>query len=325
MIIDVHTHMYPSDYLAAMQKVGKEMQVTQMGERKVIVKGEVPVVALTEAMWNPELRLKEMDALGVNLQVLSLTFPSVNFVNPHDGLLLAQAANNTFAELQQRYSGRFVGLASVPLKDVISATAELKRAINDLKLKGVCILSNIDGVPIDRKEFWPFFAAVEELAVPLFIHPGAPSNEGVMKEYWLAPIIGMAFETTICATRMAFSGLLAEFPGLKIIFSHLGGAAPYLFGRMDQGYDAHPECRENIPLPPSFYLKHVYYDVISYHKPALVCAYESVGTDKLLFGTDYPHAMGDVPKTVKSIKEWNIASEEKDSILFRNALKLLKL
>ena len=245
------------------------------------------------------------------------TFPSVNFLPARQGVDLARVANDALADVVKGSGGRFAALAAVPQKDAALATAELTRSVERLGLRGAIVFTNIDGVYLDDPSQRPLLERAAALGVPLLLHPMAPPSTHGMTDYWLTPILGMEFEVMLALGRLIFTGVLERLPSLRLVASHLGGGLPFLQGRMDHGYRVHPDCRRDISRPPSAYLRGVYYDAVAFHPPALRCAVESVGADRLVLGSDYPQAMGDLAGTVKAIEELPIPAGEREAILGR--------
>ena len=173
-------------------------------------------------------------------------------------------------------------------------------------------------------------------ALPVFVlvrnsKAAAPRREAVaagveaMTDYWLMPLIGFTFDTTLAAAKLVFSGVVEKFPGVRWVLGHLGGAIPYLAERLDRGYTAFKECREHISKVPSEYLKKFYYDTVNFDVKALQFAVDFAGTDHLLAGSDFPHQIGSLEMMVTSIEELNISPEEKAGIFGENAANLLRL
>ncbi len=144
-----------------------------------------------------------------------------------------------------------------------------------------------------------------------------------MTEYWLTPLIGFTFDTTLAAAKIVFSGIPEKFPEIRWALCHLGGAIPYLAERMDRGYHAFSECRQNIKRPPSEYLKEFYYDTVNFDAAALRLALEFAGADHLLAGSDYPHQIGSLKQMVASIDSLDIPEADKCAIRHQNAARLL--
>jgi aminocarboxymuconate-semialdehyde decarboxylase len=263
-------------------------------------------------MTDLETRLKDMQEAGVDHQIISISTPNVNVLPPEESVELARTCNDAYAEINDKYD-KFTMLGSVPLVDPEGAIEESRRAVEDLGLNGLTVGSNIQGTPLNDASYVEFFDELESLEVPLFIHPMTPAGVEVMDEYRLAPLVGFENELTMAITRLIFSGILERYD-IDIHLSHLGGTVPYLTARLDNGYEAYPECRENIDKPPSSYLSEVYYDTVSFHPPALRCAIESFGASQLLIGSDYPHVIGYLERAITDIDELQLTTEEREAI-----------
>lgn len=320
-VIDVHNHYYPDAYLDAVDEMDADITVGEDEEgRDVLLSGGSRIVTLTPPMTELDVRRADMDAAGVDHQLISLTAPNVNFVPPEQSVELARICNDAYAEINDEYE-EFSALASVPLKAPEKALDEARRAIEDLGLHGFIIGSNIDGTPLNHDDFEPFFELAASLDAPLFIHPMTPAGVEVMGEYRLAPLVGFENEITMAITRLVFDGVL-ERHDVDVHLAHLGGTVPYLFERLNNGYRAYPECRENIDQLPEQYLKQVYYDTVSFHEPALRCALESVGPDQILVGSDYPHVIGDIERAVTDIESLELTESERRRIQETNVRDL---
>lgn len=320
-VIDVHNHYYPDAYIEAIDEMDSRISVGEEEEgRGVLLSEGSRIVTLTPPMRDLESRLDEMAAAGVDHQVISLSAPNVNFVPPHQSVELARICNDAYAKIDDEYD-EFTMLGSVPLKAPDAALDEARRAVEDLGLNGFVVGSNIDGTVLNDDSFEAFYEVVADLKVPIFIHPMTPAGVEVMDEYRLAPLVGFENELTMAISRLIFDGVL-ERHDIDIHLSHLGGTVPYLFGRLENGYNAYPECREHIERPPSHYLKQVFYDTVSFHEPALECAIESVGTDQLLLGSDYPHVIGDIRRAVTDIEDLSLSESEQSNIKSANAATL---
>ncbi len=326
MNIDFHNHFYPPEYLNKLEEWGTRYEFVQNPSGLKIVKEKgARFLGITSEHVSPEQRIADMDRIGIDLQVLTLTTPSVFFSTRKRNRFLAQMSNDYFADLCQKYPDRFTAFASVPLKHPDDAIAEVRRAVKELGMKGVALGTNIDGTHLHSKAFWPFYEEVERLDVPIFLHPMVPAHPESMAEFALVPLVGFVMDTTMTVSKMVFSGLFEKFPQLTFILPHLGGTLPFLFERLDNGYRAYEECQPNCSRPPSTYLKNLYYDTVSFYEPALMCTYLAVGADHMVMGSDYPHVIGDISKSVSSIEALPISPEEKRKILGENGKKILKL
>jgi len=329
MIIDIHNHFYPQNIFEEIER-GKFFKENLRIERdslnrRIIVQKGTRVVTITQPMINVDIRLKDMEQVGVDIQALSLSIPGVDFLEPKEGLEYSQLSNDGIANVCRQHPNHFVGFASAPLKNTEMAIQEIKRAVKELGMKGVCIGSNIDGLFIDDERFWAFFAEVEKMQIPIFIHPMTPPGNEAMNDYRLAPMIGYEMDLCLAVARIVFSGLMERFPKLIFIISHLGGAIPYLIGRIENCFNAYPECRGKISKNPLEYLHKMYFDTVSFYEPALMCAYAFTKADKLVMGSDYPHVIGDIRRAVTSINELPIPSTDKKMVLGENIEKLLKI
>jgi len=193
-----------------------------------------------------------------------------------------------------------------------------------LKLSGAMLFSNVNGVGLDDPRFWPLYEAANDRDAVLMIHPTYPVGVEAMQEYWLMPLNGFLFDTTLAASKLVFSGVVKRYPRIRWVLGHLGGTIPYLAERLDRGYDAFAECRAHIDEPPTAYLKrHFYYDTVNFSAGALACAIDFAGADHLLAGSDYPHQVGSIPGMLQSIRDLRIPDTAKAGILGGNLQGLL--
>ena len=216
-----------------------------------------------------------------------------------------------------------MGFATLPFMDPEQAVQELERCVDELNFRGACIGTNINGLGLDNPLFYPFYERISAYDLPIHIHPRAPIDKETYKDYRLGPMIGFEMELCVAVVRLVMGGVLDRFPKLKFIVAHLGGAIPYLAERVQNCYEIYPECQENISAPAKDYLKRFYYDTVSFFQPALRCAYDFLGAEKLILGSDYPHVIGDIKEAVTSIEEMQIPSEEKELIFSGNILRLI--
>ena len=161
------------------------------------------------------------------------------------------------------------------------------------------LFSNINGVALADKRFWPLYEVANDLNAILHIHPTDPAGVEAMTDYWLMPLVGFLFDTTLAAEKLVFSGVAERFPRIRWVLSHLGGAIPYIAERADRGFRAFKECRVNISRPPSEYLKQFYYDTVNFDPLALKLAIDFAGVEHILAGSDYPHQIGSIPRNAR--------------------------
>ncbi len=328
MIIDIHAHFVPQGYLEAIRAEGAAHGATLRegpgGDVTIVVAGR-PFGPITRHYWDLAARLADMDAAGVDVQVVSLNPPMVTWAPPEAGERLARLVNDEMAKAVRESRGRLQGLATLPMQDVPAAVAETERVVKELGLKGVYIGTHVLGVDLDDPRFDPFFGACQRLEIPVFLHPIDVLGGGRVAGYHLHNLIGNPTETAVAAERLIFGGVFARFPGLKVVLAHGGGTFPYLLGRMLRGYAVRAEARAKIALPPTDFLGNLYYDTITHDPEALAFLVARVGAQKVLLGSDYRFDMGepDPVRAVRDLKE--LGRKDRDRILGGNAAKLLKL
>ena len=210
---------------------------------------------ITPPMTDPEKRIEDMDRVGIDTEVLSLSTPNVFFAEPGDQPEVARAMNDAYADLVARHPDRFKGFASIPMDAPDEALAELHRALDDLKMNGVILTSNIRGRALTSPEYRHFFEEANRMKLCIFLHPMLPANTEEFSEYVLGPIIAFPCDTTLAVAKMCYSGMLRELPDIRWIVGHAGGAIPWLMERMDNGWRDFAECRTNTDELPSVYLK----------------------------------------------------------------------
>jgi aminocarboxymuconate-semialdehyde decarboxylase len=278
---------------------------------------------ITQPMSDPAKRLEDMDRVGIDVEVLSLSTPNVFFADEKRQPEVARIVNDAYAELIASHPARFKGFASIPMDAPDQALDELHRAIDRLKMNGVILLSNIRGKPLTSPLYRPFFEEANRMKLCIFLHPMIPANAEAYSEYVLGPLVGFPFDTTLAVARLCFDGLLADLPDIRWIIGHLGGAVPYLMERLDNGFRDFAECRARIDRLPSTYLKRLYYDTVTFSPYTLRMARDLVGVDHMVMGSDYPHMLGSITRAVSSIEELSIPDHEKQKIFGGTALSIL--
>jgi aminocarboxymuconate-semialdehyde decarboxylase len=326
-VIDIHTHMLTREYLALLGAKGapEYQSGTNRAGQPLILKRGAPFMTLFEPMWDYDLRIAAMDAAGVDVAVVSLTCPNAYFGDAATSLAAARMVNDSMAEQQTLRPDRIRWFASLPWQYESEALAELERA-TQAGAVGVMVIANIDGENLTDPRFANIWRAIDDLQLPVLLHPGTP--QGVqdmhMNEYGLVPPIGFVFDTSLAISRMIFDGFFERYSKLKLIASHGGGALPYLVGRLDRCHAQIPACSEVIRRPPSEYLRHIYYDAVLYTPAALALCIEVAGSDeRVLYGSDYPHNIGDMSGCLARVDALSGASAKR--IRGDNARRLLKL
>jgi len=321
---DLHTHYYPEAFFRLIEEVGGAFSFgTDPTGRTIIRYRGSRFFGITPPMTDPARRIEDMDRVGIDVEVLSLSTPNVYFAPPERQAEVARLVNDAYADLAARHPKRFKGFASIPMDDPDAALRELERALDELRMNGVIVLSNINGRALTDPIYRPFFVECDRRRVCVFIHPMIPASAEPFSEYVLGPIIGFPFDTTLAVARLCYAGVFRELPNIRWILGHLGGAVPYLMERMDNGWRDFAECRVNIDELPSVYLKRLYYDTVSFSTAALTLTRELVGADHMVMGSDYPHLLGSIDRAVSSIESLDVASAEKDRIFNGTARAIL--
>ncbi len=324
-IIDFHNHFYPPEYIQEVKAGPSNVLVTfdsennpllhYPGDYNIVVRGHRDIAFRAEVLENA----------GIDKQILTFTTPGTHIETPERAVELSRLVNDSFTKIMNERGDRFAALATLPMNDPDASVSELDRAFNELGFKGVMVHSNINGIALSDLRFWPLYEKADDLKAVFYIHPSFPVGVEAMTDFWLMPLVGFPFDTTLTAAKLVFSGVVEKFPGIRWVLGHLGGAIPYLAERLDRGYYAFKECRANISRPPSEYLKEFYYDTVNFDVRALEFAIGFTDTDHFVAGSDYPHKIGSLEKMLRSIENLGISPEEKAGIFGENAAYLLEL
>ena len=324
MKIDVHTHYYPEVFFQMLRDIPSEFSFSEDPTgRTIITHKGARFFGVTPPMSDPNKRLEDMDRVGIDVEVISVSTPNIFFADETRQPEVARTVNDAYADLIAKHPKRFSGFASIPMDAPDAALNELHRAIDELKFNGVVLLSNIKGRALTSPIYRPFFEEANRMNLCIFLHPMIPIYSEPFTEYVLGPLVGFPFDTTLAVARMCFSGMLRELPNIRWIIGHLGGAIPYLMERLDSGYRDFAECRVNIDQPPSGYLKKLYYDTVTFSPHNLRLARDLVGADHMVMGSDYPHLLGSIERSVSSIEELSIDESEKKKIFSETALSIM--
>jgi aminocarboxymuconate-semialdehyde decarboxylase len=319
MVIDVHNHFYPPEYLDALRDEDSVVRVTidEAGNPCVHYPGDynVAVRGHRDIAYRADVLARD----GVDTQVISLTTPGTHVEPPPRAVKLARLVNDSFAAIVRERSPRFAALATLPLCDPAASVAELRRAVEQLRFAGAMLFSNINGVALADERFEPLYAEADRLGAVLHIHPTSPVGVEAMTDYWLMPLVGFLWDTTLAAAKLVFAGVPERYPRIKWVLGHLGGAIPYIAERLDRGWRAFGECRTQIERPPSEYLRRFYFDTVNFDTRALRFAADFGGVSQLLGGSDYPHAIGSIELMKQSIASAAFSASERAQILGANA------
>jgi aminocarboxymuconate-semialdehyde decarboxylase len=323
-VIDVHNHYYPPAFIAALREGRSALSVRDDAEGNPVLYSPGDANIAVRGHRDIAYREEVLARAGVDRQLISLTTPGTLLESPARSAALARLVNDAFAEVMATRGHRFTALATLPLNDAKASVAEFER-VRSLGFKGCMLFGNVNGTPLADRRFWDLYARASDAGAIFYIHPTFPLGVEAMQEYWLMPMVGFLFDTTLAAAHLVYAGVPERFPGIRWVLGHLGGAIPYLAERLDRGYEAFAECRVNIPKPPSAYLKTFFYDTVNFDPNAIRLALEFAGAGQILAGSDYPHQIGSIPRMLEVIRGLDLPAAEKAQILGGNAARLIGL
>ena len=277
-----------------------------------------------------ELRLREMDEGGIDIQVLSHAGPTTQKLDPDTAIRMARLTNDRLAAQIALAPDRFAGFAVLPTPAPEAAADELERCVSELGFKGAMVNGLTNGKFLDEKQFWPIFARAQALDVPIYLHPALPSP-AVAEVYYAGlsrdfpelrgPVWGFTAETATQAIRMVLSGALAEYPDLKLILGHLGEALPFMLWRTDDLL-ARPVCN-GMTFSETFRKNFYLTTSGNFSNSALACSIAEMGIDRIMFAVDWPFASNKAG--TDWIKGSVLSAEDQAKVLGQTAKKLLRM
>lgn len=329
MRIDIFSHFSPKEFREAYFSVspGKKGRLTD----PISVRTFHGAQSSNELdpLWDVERRIKMMDRYGIDLQVLTLSYPMVNGLEPDQELRLAKLANDCLAEIISKRRGRFLGVATLPFSSPDAALQELDRSVDSLGFKGFQVSSNINGRPLDSPDLFPIYERAAARGLPMWIHPTTPVILDIIGTKGNIDVLfGWPMDTSIALVKLVTSGILEKLPGLKVIVHHLGaGMVPYFIERLD-GLNLQ-SGEPKLTKPPSHYWKMMYHDTAAIDANAFACGYRVFGPDHVVFGVDYPFGRGKgeyfLESRRKIVDGADIDESARRKIYEDNARKLLNI
>ena len=324
--IDIHNHGYPKRFIDSIRRGDGErygFRVATHEGREALSQADGALHVIQSKRYEHAAQLAQLATVGIDSLAFSI-LPHITFGACGESACVwaTRCFNDAVAEIQREFPGRIYGIGMVPLPHGRAAAEELTRAAGELKLRGVQILSDIGGRELDDAEFVPFFARAEELQILVMVHPYVRSFHH-SSAYYLQNLIGNPVETTRAIASLIFGGVLERFPGLKLLFAHGGGVAPYLIGRWRHGHAHREEPRAKFTGSVDEMFHRLYFDTVLYDRNVLRFLIDSAGADHILLGTDYS---GDMScwREVPELRKLDFLSEkQKIQILGENAARLL--
>ena len=328
MTIDVHAHTVPADHIERMKRDAPKLApkieldgkdctfVYEDGRRS----GPMPI-----GMFDHEERLKDMDAMRIDVQALSVPPTHFNYhVEPELAALVAASHNDSMIAMAEQSPERFVVLATLPMQSADYAIAELARLATSKHVVGVELATNVSGVNLDAPELDPIWAALASAGLPIVLHPhDVVEGTRRMKAHYLHNFVGNPTDTTLAAGSLMFGGVLTRHPRLRFGLLHGGGFLPYQIGRFDHGWSVRPEPKVHLPVAPSTLLKHFWFDSLAHDDLSLELLIRRMGADKVFLGSDYPFDMADMNPVTTVERVMGLDNPELKKVMHETATTFL--
>jgi len=323
MRIDCQSHVFPAEYAEVLARNLHPPRAIPQEDGYIITYGDVQSFRLRQEVYEIDRKIRDMDAAGIDVSILSVNMPGPEMLAPELRLEGAKVCNDFVAEAIRKYPDRFAGIACLPWQDAPAAVEEVDRAIDELGLRGIILYSHIGGMPVDSPAFEPVYSHAEARGMPIVLHPTVPTWAEAIKDHSMIPMAGLMVDHSFAMLRLILSGILERYPRLQVVQPHAGGVLPYLWGRIRNQTEVMGRGMENISQLPNAYYQRVYLDMVSPSPLALRFAYDFAGPDRLLFGSDHPWV--DIKIFLELIEAMEIPQADKDKILGLNAQRLFRI
>lgn len=307
LTIDTHHHMLPEFFFEATNEKGN------------------PVGGLKPHAWSIENSLAFMDEMAIDIAVTSISTPGIELQDRNASKKLARQCNEFAASMVSKHPHRFGALASVPMPNVDDAIGEVSYALDVLKLDGVVLFTNAQGIYLGDPRMKPFFKELQRRKTTVFVHPNASPDPVAHKLGLTDNLIDFPGDTTRAIAQLHYGGTFAETPDVKYVFSHAGGTAPYLAGRFAIVDDMQIMGDSSVTGTAADTFRRLYWDTaLAWADPVIHHIRHLAGIDNLVFGTDFPYIRNDLAAKGKLQLNSNpeITADEKVKIFGSNALKL---
>src|ERR1700733_4352613 len=325
-VIDIHNHFFPSSWPDLAARFGTPnwpwIKHTEPGQADIMV-GDRFFRHIYSACWDPEVRLREMDRDGVDVQVMSATPVLFAYERPVEHALdCARLFNDAALGLCSRGKGRLKALCQVPLQDTDAACKELSRCMRAGHV-GVQIGNHVQDKNLDDPGVVTFLQHCSQGGAAVLVHPGEMFGRERMPKYMMPWTVGMPAETQLSVVAMILSGAFDRLPDkLRICFAHGGGSFAFLLGRLENAWHRQPVARGESEHPPSYYLNRFYTDSAVFDQRSLQFLVGTMGSDRVMLGSDYPFPLGE-ERVGSLIRQSNLSLEAKAQLLGRNATRFL--
>jgi aminocarboxymuconate-semialdehyde decarboxylase len=326
--LDIHAHILPEETI---RRLGREAprlapKLVAQGEGSTIMEiaGRVVQNPMPREGWDLDLRLADMDRHGVAMQAICATVHTFYYdQEPALGVACASIQNDEIAAVARRYPTRFVALATLPLQDSQRSADELARAMRVLGMRGAQIGTNVNGRNLDDPALEPVWTAANELKAFVLVHPHGEILPGDrLKSYYMRNFVGLPFETTMAGAALVFGGVIERYPDINFCLCHGGGFLPYQAGRFLHAFEVRGEPKAHLRGSPQDSLARLHYDTIVHSQRALEFLLATVGSERVLMGSDYPFDMGEFD-CVTRVEALPIPHADRDAVLGARARELL--
>jgi aminocarboxymuconate-semialdehyde decarboxylase len=333
--VDAHNHYYPKEYLEFLISKGSSAPMYAQhdgGTHYRVWQNGVCTAHIDRAgHYDLEERIRDLDAAGLDTQLLTITIPGPEVLDKDEGIYWAKMNNDALKGAMEKYPGRFFFMASLPYQDVDAACEELERC-KKMGAVGIQMFSNFNGDPVFLEKYHPIYEIANKYELPFLVHPAYPLTADVMKKVRIPfQLWGYTLDTSMAVMSLIFQGVFAKYPKLTLVHGHLGGTVPYFVRRIQDAYKGYGkewgiELKES---PDITYKTRVYPDTTSFYLPAMKCCLEWVGPGQMGIGTDYAHRVGDPEGAIKAVKDLGtqagLKPDEIDMILGKNFERIFKL
>jgi aminocarboxymuconate-semialdehyde decarboxylase len=323
---DIHTHIVPENFPAYAGSNADvpwpSMADAHACHRHVMISGKV-YRTVADGSWSVPRRVAQMDEMRVGRQALSPMPELLSYWLPlDDAKVLIRYLNDQIASMIAQAPERFTGLGAVPLQDGDAAIRELEYVVGTLKFSGVEIASHVNGVSIGDARFEPFFAAAVKMNAAIFVHALRPAGMDRIVGAFPEQAVAFPGDIGLAIASMITGGIAERNPGLKIAFSHGGGAFAMMLPRLVHAWNAIPKAHESIPRSPREYARRFFYDSLVFDPATVKHLIYNYGASQLMVGSDYPYAMGDTDP-VGSLEKAGLEQATLSAILQTNAERFL--
>lgn len=325
LVADVHAHVSVPEAVALASEHLDPAQDPRLrySDPRSTTYNRLQAAQIGAKLTQPAERLADMDAMGIDIQLLSIAPPEYLYqAEPDLGAELARLQNDRIAEIASADPDRLLPMGTLPLQGPAEAQRELQRITDGLGFRGLEINTNVRGTDLDASSLAWFWEEVERRALTVVLHPHGFSHAERLDAYYLANVVGLPLESSIALSRLILAGVLERHPRLKLVVVHGGGYLPYYVARTDHAWEHRPETRRHISRRPSEYLGRVHFDTTTHSAEAIALLVARYGADHVMLGTDYPFDMGETDP-LSLIADAGLDADQSQLVLGGNLARLL--